>query len=309
MAETNINWSEQAAPTIPTGDVYFVPASDAIPTESDKGFAPKGLTRDVKSLEPGDFLLLDEPLGQIANDSGVVAHFNHVPGMSKGRENGRQGVVFGQLVIETDQEPFIMEEAAIKPFHSAQSAAHEAGAMTMANNLDGRRGRPLSFEPLGFYKYPDGQVGLITRFDGPVLTQDLLFWNPDRVPTDAEVSRAFSVAALSLGGMHRYGVAHRDAQAKNVGRDNRGFRLVDLADAERMTLANSHEYAAADLGVYLGSLLHPDEINGQIPERDYTEPVAQIFVPQYLRIAQGSGTLLPQAAHLSAAHINSLAQQ
>jgi hypothetical protein len=304
---TNIEWAPQTTSPVNKGDVYFVPASDVVPTQNAKGFVPQALVRDVKSLDPGSYLLFDEPFAHLANDRGVQAHFNQDSDMAKGRR-GRQGVTFGQLVIRSDREPFAMETVAIKPFDQAAVAAHEAGAMTVANSFDPRRSWPLSFVPLGFYKYANGQIGLITRFDGPVLTQDLLFWDPDRIPTQEELYRALEIGAWTLGVMHRHRMAHLDPQAKNVARDNRGIRLVDLVDARRLKPGDSREHVSADVGIYLGSLTRPDEETGQvIPERDYSPGITDVFVPNYLRVAQGNGTALPKEAHLTAEDIKRLA--
>lgn len=273
----------------PEGEVYFIPYESIIPTKRDKGFAASGVTNDVRSIEPGSFLLLAEPFAVLSTDSKTVAHFNEIPELSLSRQRSAQEVIFGQLVVSSATTPEAVELVAIKPYNLARGAVQEAGALHVVNNLDPDHNRLLAFEPLGFYRMPDGrQSGLITRYDASVITQDNLLWNPDRPPTDAEVCQAFSQAAVALGGLHYHSLAHHDAQVKNIARDNKGVRIVDLTELRHV---GSNEEDARlsvqdDIRKYMASLSHVDDPNGEGVERKYSEALMDVFVPSYISAAK-----------------------
>lgn len=295
----------------PEGSTYFVPKDSIIAEPRDKGFAASALTNDVRSIGAGEFLLFDTPYAVIAEDNDTKAHFNEIPELGLSRQRSAQGVIFGQLIVSSEMERQAVDHVAIKPYNLARAAVQEAGALHVVNGLITGRTRPLSFEPLGFYQFPDGkQTGLITRYDASVQTQDNLFWNPDVEPTEPEARRAFHHAAVALSALHSQSLAHRDAQAKNIARDNLGVRIVDLTDLRRMTEDNAREDVVDDIGKYVTSLTHVDDVDGDRDRtfsRDYTKVFIDTFVPIYRTGIMAPTSRLPEVARLKPEDIEAIA--
>lgn len=278
-------------------EVQFMPVADSLPYEGQKGFANAAAVERLRDVPKGTYLLLGEPFAQVSPYT-VAAHFNEIGDLRLTREESNNGVLFGQLVLNNFEGEASTELVAVKPFKRPKEAAHEMGAMHAVNDLDPRRRTPLSYEPLGFYKMPDGRTALITKYDHSVRTQDTIYWNPDREPSPAEVTRALNHGAFALGSLHHYGLTHGDAQVKNVAFDTHGVRYPDLADlashgggntVDPFTVRRRVEY---DLRKYVTSLA----TKSYLGHDDYIEPVAATFAPMYTRIAGTLGSQVPQEA-------------
>src|SRR5688572_4658206 len=98
----------------PEGAAYFVPSDAIRPEPGDKGFAATSLTRDVRSLDSGEFLLFDGPYAVISQDNDTRAHFTEVPEFALSRQRSAQEVTFGQLVVSSESELETVEHVAIK---------------------------------------------------------------------------------------------------------------------------------------------------------------------------------------------------
>jgi hypothetical protein len=281
----------------PNVGVQFMPATETYPEEGQKGFANPALVGRLRELEPTSYLLLGEEFAQIAPEV-TSAHFNEIDELGLTREESVNQVYFGQLVLNGFEGEKATELVAVKPFRHSKDAAHEAGAMHTVNGLDPRRGAPLSYEPLGFYKMGDGRTALLTRYDHPVRTQDTVFWHPDREPTTTEIARGLNHGAFALASLHHYGLTHGDAQVKNIAYDNRGVRYVDL------TALASHapdvgvdpftvrQRIGGDLRKYVTSLA----VKSCLETDEYIGPVSEVFAPMYVRIASASESRVPEEA-------------
>ncbi|MET1033003.1 MAG: hypothetical protein ABWX94_00725 [Candidatus Saccharimonadales bacterium] len=309
MTQYSSEWPGQQGPE---GVAYFVPSDSIVAGPRDKGLAASALTHDVRSIDDGDFLLFNTPYAVIAEDNGTVAHFNEVPELGLSRQRSAQEVVFGQLIVSSQTEREAADLVAIKPYNLLRGAVQEAGALHVVNGLVPGRTRPLSFEPLGFYRTPDGnQTGLITRYDASVISQDNLFWDPERDPTELEASRAFHHAAVALGALHSHSLAHKDAQVKNIARQNRGVRIVDLTDLRRMKDEGAAADVVDDIGKYASSLNHVDDADGRGGgnfARDYTDLFVDTFIPRYVSAINDKTSLLPHSARLSPENIEAIAR-
>ncbi|HSX00015.1 MAG TPA: hypothetical protein VLH38_03195 [Patescibacteria group bacterium] len=287
------------------GSIEFVPAEGIAPSSKLRELAPPDLLIAVKGMEANSFLLLDEAFTSIAADPPASeAQFSLWPDLGRGREASAHGVVFGELMLASEDNS-VTEFVAVKPFDTAKDAVREYGAIDHVNRLHPNGSRPLSLEPLGFFHGENGQVSLITAYDQSIRTWDRVFWDPNHVPSTAEVRRALGQSAYSLAAMHDHLSTHGDAQVKNMGADRRGVRYVDLETFSRFQVDDGsalHEAVERDLGTFLSSL------NGGITTRqsDYTEAVASHFVAPYIRITQSPLSSLPESAQMTGDQILSL---
>lgn len=306
MRQFSAEWPTQPGPE---GSAYFVTADSIAPGPRDKGLGASALARDIRSLDLGEFLLLDTPYATIALDEETKAHFNEIPELGLSRQRSAQEVAFGQLIVSSEAEREAADLVAIKPYNLVKGAVQEAGALHVVNNIPINRTGPLSFEPLGFYRYHDGTTGLITRYDAAVKTQDNIFWDPNYEPSEPEVERAFQHAAVALGVLHEQALAHKDAQVKNMARDNRGVRIVDLTDMRRMTDEGARDDVIRDISEYVSSLTHVDKADGgHVFDRDYTQAFINTFPLHYTLSVNTPESRLPAAARMTSDDIAAIAQ-
>lgn len=293
-------------------EVVFLSADVCMPPADAEGFDSPAATKALKGVEPGSFVLFSQEFALVGPDA-VSAHFSDVQGLELTREEHSHDVRFGQLVLATHGGGTHTEQVAIKQFDHPSQAAYEIGATMVVNGIEPRRqGSPLSFVPLGFWREQDGKTSMITKYDSSVLTQDIIFWNPNRPPADREVVSALSYAAFALGGIHANGYALGDPQVKNIGRDLRGVRYVDLETMRHVTVGPvALERTTRDLSVYLNSLtsrLEEDHPNSEEAPPNYRDQIVRIFAPRYRKIVSAAYSKVPEEARLQSEEIIGLTE-
>src|SRR5689334_4828650 len=113
MTQFSAEWPTQSGPE---GSAYFVSSDSITPGPGDKGFGASALARDIRSIDPGEFILLDAPYATVALDNEVRAHINEIPELGLSRQRSAQGVAFGQLVVSSEAEREAVDLVAIKPY-------------------------------------------------------------------------------------------------------------------------------------------------------------------------------------------------
>jgi hypothetical protein len=286
--------------------VRLLPPSKVKPAQPGKDFLSTDLARRLHAMpESGALWLLDTEFAFVDVD-GTTGHFTRVDELGKGRHQSRRQVGFGQLVLSGAVRTEQTELVAVKPT-SPELAAREFGAMNTLNALYSavHPGRLLSFEPVGFMRAPDQSgVSLLTRYDHPVRTLDLVMWDPDQPPSESQARAALSECALALATVHGSKIAWCDAQPKNVGSDSEGVRCVDFEEAADLTgpggeiqPGRARRLIVEDLESLLGSL-----------GGDYVDLVEEGFAAPYCQAVEASGTL-PNEVLVGQAAVMRIAQQ
>jgi hypothetical protein len=264
------------------------------------GFVAPETFDAISGMNAGQFLLLPGAFRDL-DARAARAHVNMRPDMRFAREASRNQVGFGQLVVADPDHRARVEYIAMKPYETPQHAANEFGAMSAVNALARQGKLSPSLQPLGFYRRPeDGSVAMMTRYEHSVLTLDNLFWDPNFAPSERQMRAALGHCALSLGELHYNGIAHVDAQVKNIAADNQGNRYVDLED--------SREFALRD------SILDPNVV-GQLLEVDVRDCLESLnghgvdlidesFTPAYLDIVSMPGSAVPTESMLDSEAIS-----
>jgi len=299
MSQYSMEWGGERSPDVP---VRLLPPSKVKPAAPGRDFYPVDLTRRLRTMPDSGALWLVKDRANMVDEGSATAHFTLIPPMAHGRHQSRRQVVFGQLVVNDAARREHVELVALKPGDPGL-VAREFDAMNAVNGL-ALAGK--TFTPLGFYRAPGQQnVSLVTRYEHPVKTLDLLLWNPDRRPTRREVCAALSHAALATADLHNAGVASGDNQPKNIGADTEGPRYVDLEGAADFRNRNggvdsSHvrKLVAGDLRDFLLYL-----------DGDYTDLVGTNFAEPYCDIVQASDSQVPPAARLTPAEVMDIARQ
>ncbi len=306
-------------PATPEGGVWFFEAPRgyiADPATNTFVDANRELTSRVKAMEPGDFLLARKEFKDIA-ERGVVGQFVEAIDedadnkMAYTRERNSHGVLFGQLIMRSVFDKEKNSFVALKPFDFPKEAIHEFGVTEFVNGF-GKPRRPLyAMNPFGFYRFENGQTGLLTEYEEPVISYDTLFWDPDTEPTPQQVQKAMGHVALALGTLHLMRLSHGDAQVKNFAADNKGIRLIDLESAQGFPFKDGtfneqliRNRIAEDIDTFVNSLNAGIEDTSRY--RDYSGQIGSIFAPKYVRTINVHGSRVPESARMSVCDITKL---
>lgn len=159
----------------------------------------------------------------------AAVRFVAIPQLAAGRENSANFVEFGQLHISDDLRNPISELVAVKPLPRARAVREFKAAQA----INSRFGDRVSFRQIGFMKDTNlnrDHIDHITRYEHDVVSLDNVLW--DKQSTSAQREHAMGLAGLWLASLHNHGVAHGDAQAKNIAFDSSGKpRFIDLDGA------------------------------------------------------------------------------
>jgi hypothetical protein len=274
---------------LPVGEVRFMQDKATQPPARGRGFVARETRRSLSNMQGGDYLLLPGAFKDVGRD-GTTAHVNLHPQQGYTREASRNQVRFGQLVVNDPDSRERVELVAIKPLDTPGRAAREFGAMSVVNGLAAQGRMSPALTPLGFFRNPeDGRVALMTRYEHSVLTLDNLFWDPNFTPTERISRAALGHCAISLGELHSNGIAHTDAQIKNIAADNNGIRYVDLEGVQELAMASGHVDAfAAKRLIEIDVRDCLESLNGHAA--DYIE---ESFVPIYRDIVTQPSSLVP----------------
>lgn len=226
-------------------------------------FSRNKLVQTLSKLATGELVLLPEELSGISlptkPGSGTVSEspsgqptLHHIPKLEVGREHSRAKVAFGQLHIPY-QSHTITRLVAVKYLPPAAVSREFFGTQT----IDARFGERRTYRPLGFIKAtepPEGNtkdplVGLITDYEHDVITLDNYLWNSHETPDGRETK--YKIAGRAIAELHRHGLIHGDAQAKNFALDSR--ETIRHLDAE--TLQDLPSMATKGLNTITARLL------------------------------------------------------
>ncbi len=279
---------------LPAGDVLPMADKAACTPRLGCGFVSRETKRSLSAMQGGEFMLLRHEFGAVAL-TGARAHINLHHEKSYTRQASRNQVGFGQLVIKDADSRERVEYVAVKPLDTPGRAAREFGAMQTVNELAARGNLSPALRPLGFYKdREDGRVSLLTKYEHDILTLDNIFWDPNFTPSERQLRAAMGHCAVSLGELHSNGIAHTDAQVKNIAADNRGVRYVDLEGAQELVAASGlvNPVAARHL-IEMDVRECLESYNGV-----GVEFIEESFTPPYLDIVTSEGSFVPQEAVL-----------
>jgi hypothetical protein len=172
-------------------------------------------------LDAGKYFMLPE--------HGLHATFIEREDFGVGREDSRHVVRFGQLILNGPGVHESPDFVAVKPFDDKRELYNEWAANTYVNSVfDDQR----AFMPLGVVRDKHGDTSMLSLYEHGVKTADTIFWADKESQPEAlrekVIERAAMVSMYSLGLLHGARLIHGDAQAKNLGWDNRHARFVDL---------------------------------------------------------------------------------
>jgi hypothetical protein len=204
-----------------------------------------------------DTILLDRSqyflaAGAAAVEAGVTAQFVEQPEFAKGREFSANGVYFGQLNVTSPQYVDLPEFVAVKP----HTTGDEIGKSVMKelaahNHMNALSTTERAYVPLGIWKDDAGMPQLVTLYDHAVQTFDNIFWakteeEAEKV-TPGQIDAAMRHSMYGLGLLNGAGVAHGDAQAKNLGIDRKRVRFTDFDRTSLIPVVEAKTDEAKDL--------------------------------------------------------------
>lgn len=289
----------QPATQTPIGSVHFMPQQVLKLPNTGKGFIRRETQQSIAAIPEGDFLLIPGQFSTVAT-SGATAHFNINPEKAQTREESRNKVQFGQLIVHDPDNRERVEYVAMKPLDTPNRAAREFGAISTINALASKGRLSPALQPLGFYRSPDdGRFSLLTKYEHGILTLDNLFWDPDYEPTERQIRAGLGHCALSLAELHSNGIAHADAQVKNIAADNQGVRYVDLEGAQELAMASGR------LDPFGARRLMEIDVRTCLESLDGygVELIAESFTPIYHELITQDGSVVPPEAVLEVREI------
>lgn len=178
-------------------------------------FYDSRLAAKLGSLAAGQLAVAPTDISRLSVEEGAQATLLRVPELEKTRHESRTAVQFGQLVLEGLQREPQAELVAVK-YTRPSLAGRELSA---TREVQKRLGVAFAYEPIGFIgREETKEVGYISRYRHEVGTLDRVFWNEEA--TDAQRLAAAGRAGAWLGMLHASGLAHGDAEAKNIAHDN-----------------------------------------------------------------------------------------
>jgi hypothetical protein len=211
-------------------------------------FSDSRLSGKLGSLAANQLNLLPANLSKVSLDEASTATLYEVPKLGLGRQESRAGVQFGQLVVERPHDDVATELVAVK-YLPPHLAAREFAA---TNVVRSRLGVTAAYEPIGFIADAKRRVGSISRYRHEVVTLDRVMWNEAATREQRLAGMAF--AGTWLATLHDSGIAHGDAQAKNVAHDSANNPvMIDLETARELDDDRdaSKRSMLSDIGDYL----------------------------------------------------------
>lgn len=265
---------------------------EAAPTEADIK-----LLRDLGHLS---VLLSSTAYGTLPRNAyNLRATFIDVNDFGIGREDSRHQVRFGQMLLNGRGIHENHDFVAVKPYDNEENLHREWAANAYANAVfDEQRG----FMPLAVTRDEDGNPAAITLYEHGVKTFDNVFWadreeHPEALGRD-NVINAATTCMYGLGLMHGSRLIHGDPQVKNLGKDNRHVRFIDLEDAslipeDAIDDPEVIDKILRDVSVFIDSTLRVEENRERISEILHRPKIVSAMLRSYrsgldkARLAQG----------------------
>ncbi len=240
----------------------------------------KRIAETILKLNRGEVILAAGQYAYLAaSEATPSAYFEEDPEFGVGREQSRQGVMFGRLDVQTSQHPTITTFAALKPYDKrvvdfkmkpSMAVTHE-----WATNLHMRRlSAGSAYEPIGVWRrdVPYVTPGLITRFNERSRSLDTVLRAttesdaPIDAVTEERVRHAMHLGHFGLGIAHGAHIIHGDALPQNFAVD--GSRIIfndttfmrPFGKDDKVTQARMNEDAAD----FIGDTVDPQKTSPQI---------------------------------------------
>jgi len=245
---------------------------------------PRRADADFMRNVPMDTTLLDRGKYPLIHPEKLHATFIEEEELGLGRAESQHQVRFGQMILNSAYDHEMPDLVAVKPFEIARDLHREWAANNYINSI-GRYQR--AFLPLGIWRRNNGDYNLITLYEHGVKSYDEVFW-ADRIGSpEALRAQVVEKAALTcvqgLGYLHGLGVVHGDAQAKNLAKDSRRVRFVDLESASLLPRvgsavledAETDRLTSRDIDSFFGSTMLVSDNQDRIADvfNDYSMPV------------------------------------
>lgn len=231
-----------------------------------------------------------------AQDTRIRASFIDNDELGLGRDEGQHQARFGQMILNGNgyyERPLL---AAMKPFeHALKVHPNEALAneWLASNYLNSQSDRQLAYLPLGVWQNAQGINHLISLYEHDVISYDSIFWadregQPEAL-RPATIEHALTDCIRGLGYLHGVGLAHTDAEAKNLAADLGGIRFIDLEDSVLLPRKGNKIEASDktlrlvrnDIEMFFDSTVQVDENRQPIGEvlgkRNMDQKLAQIY--------------------------------
>lgn len=278
------------------GTVSTLSEHHANPDRYTASFTASRLKSKLGSLDDNELSLVGSEFSALPIIEGTTATLTDLgDDFAQTRGQSRTEVQFAQLVLEGETAGQKADIVAVK-YNDPIHAAREFAAMCAVNAVIAHPYAQSSFRPLGFVQSADKSqpkrpvIGLITRYEHEVLTLDRVFWDREHMPTELEAQHALGCAAVWMARLHEHGIAHGDAQAKNIAEGNVSApRYIDLEDA--INLRNQKKQIDKDLAYCRVR----DDIETFLTrlEGDYTDIIPRYFAKPYVQHMQQA-----QKAHI-----------
>ncbi len=188
-------------------------------------FSDSRLSAKLASLATGELSVAPHEVSRMTVEAGSTGKLLEVPDLGRGRQESRRAAQFGQLLLERPQRDIAAELVAVK-YTTPRLAAREFAA---TNTVRSRLGYDAAYEQIGFVSNGH-HIGGISRYRHEVTTLDRVLWND--AATREQRLAAMAFAGVWLGTLHEHGIAHGDAQMKNIAHDSADHPIaVDLESA------------------------------------------------------------------------------
>lgn len=209
----------------------------------------------------------------------------------RGRNEGQHGARFGQLIINGAGIWEAPAPVVLKPFnYDVSDSPNDQLAREWATNdyVNSVSQEQLAYLPLGVWKNVEGINHLITLYEHDVVSYDNIFWqdrdaHPESLRKEV-LENAYHQCLTGLGYLHGVGVAHNDAEAKNLASDRRGIRFIDLETATKIDYSNLDLATLAtrnDIETFIDSTLQVDDnrdlIEAVLTKRDVPQRFARLY--------------------------------
>lgn len=261
------------------------------------------IVKRLYAAREGELLLLPQSMEGLDGEDNISAELTlekndtgDIATLGATRRESCRGVRFGQMLFSGSVTGLAQEYVAVKPTR-IERAVREAAAAAMINDSD----NVATYQPLGFIKTSEQNVGLFTRYKPNTLTLDNVLWAESDAVTDEQISDALAKSALSLATIHGlFRLTHGDAQPKNMAWDYENDQpwVVDLEDSTRHILDRSWDFSD-DAEVDIATLLLFQPVRRS---RDMHELVANVYIDKYKEITNDERPVVDKDAILRMYH-------
>lgn len=259
-----------------------VPAAEI--SEASIADGQQDVMRTLDRLQVGQLALLASEFripddGADAEREPIRASFIGEEMLGAGREEAQHQLRFGQMLFNGRgyyERPVLVAMKPFRPFTDddpAYALSNEWAANAYLNSVSDRQ---IAYLPLGVWRDSNQTDHLITLYEHDVTSYDNIFWadrnaNPEALRRSS-IEHAFADCLRGLGYLHGVGLAHSDAEVKNLAADISGVRVIDTDGVGTMPRTGdridpSDQSAGMmrnDLELFFTSTMQIDENRGEV---------------------------------------------